>query len=330
MTKWKPAKRVPMLGNGPRFQLGQVQALPVLIRWGLPWILTAGGIALTSYIAANALPKVPINKDKIGLAAAFAGGGFTAYFLSGTMPDEWKPLAYAAAVAGIAGGAYFLFSTPEKTEADRATASPGVKPEEVIPKYTPGPMLQNFVVQEDPKQTKTNGVWRQPHGDQTYDVLVSNNSKQPFTFFTGARIYGDNQVLLYRSPTVTPVYGRTKTTIAPGGAQETVKVTVPSPSNWGTPRYDAEGFAIDFEFFREQTDPTPFKVSNAIPIVYSYLSGLESLLGQTNLHGETKPIVMVEVHDEMDPYHVMGCKKCKRKKKKAPFSLPQGRIVYNS
>lgn len=36
----------------------------------------------------------------------------------------------------------------------------------------------------------------------------------------------------------------------------------------------------------------------------------------------------VELHDEWNAAHVLGCKKCKRKKKK-PFSLPQGRIVYN-
>lgn len=29
-----------------------------------------------------------------------------------------------------------------------------------------------------------------------------------------------------------------------------------------------------------------------------------------------------EFHDELDINHVMGCAKCKKKKKKAPFTLP--------
>lgn len=328
MTKWKPAKRVPMLGNGPRFQLGQIQALPVLVRWGLPWLLTAGGIALTSYVATKAVPDIPINKQKIGLSAALAGAGFTAYFLSSTIPDNYKPIAYAAAVAGIAGGAYFLFSTPEKTEADRVTASPNIAPEQVVPKYTPGPMLQNFVVQEDPKQTQTNGRWRQPFGNQTFDVLVSNNSSQPFTFFTGVRVYDSDQVLLYASPQIDPAYGRAKTTVAPGG-QEVVKVTLPRPGNWGGPDTSGHDLALEFNFFRQQNDPNPFKVSNSIPINYSLFSGAESILGQTNLRGETRPIVSVEVHDEMNPQHVMGCKKCKRKKKKTQlYTLPTVPLTY--
>lgn len=313
MTKWKPAKKAPMLGNGPKFMLGQVQALPVLIRWGLPWILTAGGIALTSYVATKAIPDIPINKQKIGLAAALGGGGFTAYLLSSSMPDDWKPLAYAAAVAGIAASAYFLFTPPEGT--DRVTPSGKVTPGQVVPDYTPGTLLQNFVIMDDPKQTQTNGTWRQPFSDQTFDVLVSNESSQPITFFTGVKVYGENNTLLYTSPIAAPKYGRAKTTIGPG-SQDAVKVTIPSPSNWGGPKNPGQSQGVEFEFFRAQNDTTPFKVSNSIPIYYTFASGLESILGQ------------VEVHDEMNPDHVIGCKKCKKKKKK-PFSLPQGNIVYN-
>jgi len=325
MTKWKPVKKVPMLGNAPRIMLGQIQALPVLVRWGLPWLLTAGGIALTSYVATKAVPDVPINKQKIGLAAALGGGGFTAYLLSSTLPDDWKPLAYAAAVAGISASAYFLFSTPEKTEADRITASPHIKPDETIPQYTPGPMLQNFVVEADPKQIQTNGTWRQPFGNQTFDVLVSNNSNQPFTFFTGVKVYGSDQVLMYTSPASAPTYGRTKTTVAAGG-QEAVKVTIPKPTDWEGAKNPGSDTALQFEFFRQQTDPSPFKTSDAIPIYYTFASGLESILGVNR----TSPIAPVEVHDEMNPYHVMGCKKCKRKKKypAQQFSLPTVPLIY--
>lgn len=39
--------------------------------------------------------------------------------------------------------------------------------------------------------------------------------------------------------------------------------------------------------------------------------------------------VTVEFHDELDINHVIGCKKCRRKKKKpAPFQLPTVPIVY--
>jgi hypothetical protein len=320
MTKWKPAKRVPMLGNGPRIMLGQIQALPVLIRWGLPWLLTAGGIALTSYVATKAVPEIPINKQKIGLAAALGGGGFTAYLLSSTMPDDWKPVAYAAAVAGISAGAYFLFSTPEKTDADRVTPSPRINSDEVIPQYTPGPMLQNFLVQTDPKQIQTSGTWRQPFGNQTFDVLVSNNSNQPFTFFTGVKMYGSDQALMYTTPTSAPTYGRTKTTVAPG-AQEVVKVTIPKPADWDGAKNPGNDNALQFEFFRQQTDPTPFKISDAIPIYYTYASGLEAILGVNT----TRPSGPVEFHDETNPYHVMGCKKCRGKKKKPKpmvYTLP--------
>lgn len=316
MTKWKPAKKVPMLGNGPRFMLGQIQALPVIIRWGLPWLLTAGGIALTTYVATKAVPDIPINKQKIGLAAALGGAGFTAYLLSSTMPDDWKPLAYAAAVAGISASAYLLFTPAEG--ADRLTPSAKVAPGQVVPDYTAGTLLQNFVVLDDPKQTQTNGIWRQPFSDQTFDVLVSNESPQPITFFTGAKVYGENNTLLYTTPITTPKYGRVKTTLA-AGAQEAIKVTIPSPSNWGGPKNPGQSQGIEFEFFRQQNDTAPFKVSNSIPIYYTFASGLESILGQ------------VEVHDEMDPNHVIGCKKCRGKKKKSNpivYTVPTVPVIY--
>lgn len=320
MTKWKPARKTPMIGNAPRVILGQIQAAPVLIRWGLPWLLTAGGIALTSYVATKALPDIPINKSKIGLAAALGGGGFTAYLLSSTVPDDMKPIAYAAAVIGISGAAYFLF-TPS-ADAGRITPSGEVSSGQGVPNMSPGVMLQNFVVQDDPKQLQTNGNWRQPFGDQTFDVIVENKSPQTVTFFTGAKVYGADNTLLYTTPAVAPTYGRTKTTIAPGG-QEAVKVTIPSPNNWGGPKNTDASWGIEFEFFRQQNDVNPFKVSNSIPIVYTFASGLEKFLGATS------PLRPVEVHDERDPYHVMGCKKCKRKKKSQPYTLPQANLIYN-
>lgn len=47
------------------------------------------------------------------------------------------------------------------------------------------------------------------------------------------------------------------------------------------------------------------------------------------LDSQVQPLTPMVLHDEWNPVHVMGCKKCKRKKRKTPFSLPQGRIVYN-
>lgn len=334
MTKWKPAKRVPMLGNGLRFKIGQGPLIPLevaaagglwsgLVTWVLPWLAVSGGIALTSYATSKSLPSVPINKKNIALASALIGGGGTSYFVGQGLSDAYRPWAYAAAVAGIAAGTYLLFSTPDTTEADRATASPQIKPEEVIPKYTPGPMIQDFHVETDPTQDKTAGTWRQPFGNQTFDVFVTNNSNQAFTFFTGVKVYGSNQVVMYTSPTSAPIYGRTKTTVAPG-KQEVIKVTIPKPTNWNGPLNPGEDNALQFEFFRQQTDPTPFLISDAIPIYYTPFSGLESILGVNR----TSP---VEVHDEMNPYHVMGCKKCRGKKKKPKpmvYTLPTVPLTY--
>lgn len=45
---------------------------------------------------------------------------------------------------------------------------------------------------------------------------------------------------------------------------------------------------------------------------------------------ENQVPVTVEFHDELDINHVIGCKKCKKKKKKIsqPYQLPTVPIIY--
>lgn len=273
MTKWKPAKKVPMLGNGIRHQLGIPAVVPVIVKWGLPWLLTAGGIAVTSLVASKSIPEVPINKKNIAVASALAGAGLTSFFLSDTIPDGWKPVAYAAAVAGIAGGAYFLFKEPALLPVPDIIPSKRVAPESQVPPWAPGQLLEAFTVFVDPDQPNTGGSRRWLYGDQNYEVIVKNESNTPITFFVGAEVYTAGATRLYRSPGPSDVkYGRKKVTLAPSnqeGNDKRVIVTVPElKGTWWESGY-SNGIGVNFEFFRQGDDNAAFKVSESMPIHFS-------------------------------------------------------------
>lgn len=333
MNKWKPAprkgamlsNRSPQLGAGPL-----AAAVPILIKWGLPFVAWAGGAFVATKIVSSAVPDVPINKGKIGLSSAFIGGGLTSYFLSEGLPEAWRPISYALAVAGVAAGTYLLL-TPEEKEDPRTLPGGYVPPAQVVPAYTPAPMIQNFSVFADPRQPNTGGDRRWPYGDQTYEVLVTNKSDKDLTFFVGVSMWvdsdknlGDN-VLIYRTPNVLPVYGRQKVTILrPGipteGREKRIDVIVPSFSDIGT-KANLTGLrkdvAVQFQFFRQQNDMEPFKVSDAFTISYTLMSFMSGSNG-------------AEFHDELDINHVIGCKKCKRKKRRPEneVGLPTVPLVY--
>jgi hypothetical protein len=275
-TTWKPAAaKRPMLTNGLSGpQLGQWQ--PVLIsaaRWLLPWLAVSAGVALTSNVAKNALPEVPINKKNIALASALMGAGATSYFISEGISDQYKPWAYAAAVAGIASGLYYLFQEPSPESAPEIIPSKTVPPNQQVPAWSPSQMLEAFTVYVDPDQPNTGGTRRWPTSDQNYEVVVKNESSKPLTFFVGAEVYGVGSKRLYRSPdSKDPKYGRKKVTLAPTGQpgnDTRVILTVPPiEGTWWQSGY-GEGIAVDFEFFRQGDDTAPFKVSESIPIHYT-------------------------------------------------------------
>jgi hypothetical protein len=275
MTKWKPAKRVPMIGNG-RAQMGQVgPIIATAARWLIPWLAVSGGMALTSYTASKALPNVPINQKNIGISSALIGAGTVAYFISEKLPDTQKPFGYAAAVGGIAAGLYFLFKEPSPEPTPDIITSKYIPPGQEVPPWTPGQMQEAFAVYADPDQPNTGGTRRWLTGDQDYEVVVKNETNSPVSFFVGAEVYEKGSTRVYRTPRQSdPKYGRKKVTLAPAGQKgndERVILTVPSIKGSWWESYAGPGVAVDFEFFRQADDNAPFKVSEPISIQYSFL-----------------------------------------------------------
>lgn len=276
MTKWKPAKRAPMLGNGRRTQMGQ--AGPIIAsaaRWLLPWLAVSGGMALTSYTASKALPSIPINQKNIALSSGLVGAGTVAYFVSEKLPESQRAWGYAAAVAGIASGLYFLFKEPSPEATPDIIPSKYIPPGQEVPAWAPGQMQQAFTVYVDPDQPNTGGSRRWLTGDQDYEVVVKNETSSPVSFFVGAEVYQAGSTRLYRSPGPSdPKYGRKKVTLAAAGQpgnDARVVVTVPSLKGSWWDSYTGPGVAVDFEFFRQGDDNTAFKVSDPISIQYSFL-----------------------------------------------------------
>lgn len=274
MTKWKPAKK-PMLGNG-RVQMGVVGPIvATAARWLLPWLAVSGGMALTSYTASKALPNVPINQKNIGISSALIGAGTVAYFISEKLSEAQKPFAYAASVGGIAAGLYFLFKEASPEPTPDIIPSKYIPPGQEVPAWTPGQMQQAFTVYADPDQPNTGGSRRWLSGDQNYEVVVKNDTSSTVSFFVGAEVYEAGSTRLYRSTNQSdPKYGRKKVTLAPAGQpgnDARVIVTVPSIKGSWWESYAGPGVAVDFEFFRQAEDNTPFKVSEPIAIQYSFL-----------------------------------------------------------
>lgn len=275
---WKPAPhKAPMLGNG-RAQMGLVAAIPIgwkiLLNVGLPLVIGAGAIALTSSTVKSAVPEIPINKKNIGIAALLGGGGLAGYYLSDMLPEGYKPVGYAIAVAGIASSLYFLFKAPAVGDSAEIIPSHVVTTSERVPPWSPSQMIEVFTVFADPDQPNTGG-WRRFPGDQEYEVIVRNESNQPITFFTGLELYGRGLTRIFRSPGPSnPTVGRKKVTLAPSGspgASQAIRLTIPENYQRQNiiPLY--KDLAVNFEFFRQGNDEQPFKVSESFPITYGFV-----------------------------------------------------------
>jgi len=319
MTKWKPAKKVPMLGNGPRLHLGQVQAaVPILIRFGLPFIAWAGGAYLASLIVAKAVPDVPINKKNLGLASALIGGGLTSYYLSETFSQDWKPAAYAGAVAGIAAGLYCLFQEPAAPEPPSPTGSSILPPSSnnPVPNEPPGWLASRLSIMLDPRQDRTGGTVRNMLIDQPFAFSIRNQGKDPLSFFVGLEIRDDEGQVVFKSKPEPSEVGMKLMTVPAGDVRN--ETLLSNPINFWFP----QTVSVAVNVYRNRDDSTPAIVSSPISIKMVYPGG--GFLGS-----EAVPLGPIELHDEMNPNHVIGCKKCKRKKKRTSFSLPQGRVVYN-
>ncbi len=340
MTKWKPAKKAPMIGNAPKIHLGQVQAaVPILIRWGLPFIAWAGGAYLATAILSKAVPDVPINKKNLGLASALVGGGLTSYFLSPTISEHWRPAAYAGAVAGIAAGLYFLFQEPSPPAPESPAANLAKEnlpsscqiPGSQKPNENMAPALSGIRVDLDLEQDKLGGLKRNKYADQDFAFTLRNLTNDTKCFYVGldVRDVSGNPVTdpdydsfpSGMSPIGPSLYARKQVTLLPGETKaETLKM--PALGSYWSP---VTGFntTVQVDLFRNLRDVSPFQQSNVINVVF--VPPWSAWMGQSTI-----PLVPIEIHDERDPYHVMGCKKCKKKKKSQPFTLPQANIVYNA
>jgi hypothetical protein len=228
--RYRPA----MMGNvHPAFraQMGIAPAVAVAVKWGLPWLLTAGGIAVTAVAAKSVFPDVPINKEKIGLAALLGGAGVTSYFLSDAIPEGWRPVSYGVAVAGIATAAYLLF-TPD--EPDVVTPPSIIQP----PTATPGQEASKaplgipagLLIELPEQQSTTGGTIRSALTEQQFEVNIVNNSDKTWQPFIGLAIYDSDGRLVWASDKRDPIYGRKQLTVHP---KTGIRVNLLAPSMSG-------------------------------------------------------------------------------------------------
>jgi hypothetical protein len=272
--------RPPMMGNvHPAFraQMGIAPAVAVAVKWGLPWLLTAGGIAVTAVATKNIFPNVPINYEKIGVAALLGGGGVAAYLMSSTLPEDWRPVSYAAAVAGVAVAAYVLFSPGPPPDLKPPTE--GV-PGNTAPlgqdffdptKVAPGPLKEMFRIELPRSQSRTGGTGKSTLTPQTYEIFLENRSDRTLSPFVGLAIYDEDFRRIWWSPSRDPVYGRKMYTLAPGERQS-VTLMVP-PFAPVTSWWKAGGGPVwvRAQIFVRRDDPirTPAMESEDIPIDYA-------------------------------------------------------------
>lgn len=262
-----------MMGNLHQAFRPQMGFLPLAIaaKWGLPWLLTAGGIAVTALAAKQVLPDLPINDEKIGLAALLGGAGVASYMISDIVPEGWRSIPYAIAVAGVAGAAYFLFSRKEKSliKADQRIPGSGIPPVDLqVPKGSPGleARLLEIII---PSATE----WRSGFRAQTYRFIVRNLSGQSMTFYAGLSIYDASdlpsagQLLARTLISKDPPYGRTEITLPPyvsGEKDRYVEISTPairSPF--------LQPVAVELELFRYYGEKEPFKRSEPLQVMLS-------------------------------------------------------------
>lgn len=267
-------QRPTMMGNlHPAFraQMGIAPALMVAAKWGLPWLLTAGGIAITALTAKSLVPDLPINEEKIGLAALLGGTGVASYMISDIVPEGWKAIPYAIAVVGVASASYFLFSRKAASlaKADQRLPGSGIPPRELqVPTGSPGleARLLEIII---PSETELRSGFR----SQTYRFIIRNLSGKPMTFYAGLSVYDASShtsagELLWRTLiSKDPPYGRIEVTLLPyvGGEKDLyVEVSTPPISS-----AFAQPVAVELELFRYFGDKEPFKRSAPLDVTLS-------------------------------------------------------------
>lgn len=284
MTKWKPAKRVPMISNGPRFMLGQGPLIPAeagilaaAMRWFIPFAAVSGGMWLTSNAVKSSFPEIPLNKENLGWASALAGVGTAAYFIAKPLEGTAQAIAYTAMAASLGAAGYLLFK-PSTVGLPTKTQNGKVPVNEELPEL--GYLHKNFIVTMPVDQPTTNGPIRSVFFDQEYEFQVTNYFDHQVSFFAGVVLTNaDNMSLIYKTQaTNEPTYGRKAFTVPADGLPHTFKIKVPKldpRSNW------AKGFALGQDVdvvtqtFRTLGDTVSLIESNPIGVRYG-LSGIET------------------------------------------------------
>jgi hypothetical protein len=263
----------PMLANS-RIQLGFVAAAApmgwaLVANIGVPLLIGAGIIAITGTAVKSAIPEIPINRDKIGVASLVGGGGVAAYYLSGLLPENWKPVAYFGAVAGLALSGYFLFSPGEKKPPEQPVSAT-ILPREVpvgqeVQQAPPGWLSNLLVVQLDPRQERTGGSTRGMFKDQEYAFASRNQSNVKLSFFAGLDIRDDGLNSIFRSRPEPTSIGRKMFAIPSGGTL--AETLMAPPINFWFP----QTITVTVQFFRKRDDLQPFLESDPIPVKMAYL-----------------------------------------------------------
>lgn len=266
---WKPAAyRAPMLSNR-RYEMGNPLALavPILIRWGLPFLLVSGGMLLTTGAAKQAFPNVPFNQENIGISSLLGGIGVASYMFADVLPEEYKGIGYAIGVLGVGSSLYLLFQKPEK----KSSYTKEPDPDNIVPSYYSSVPPLNIYV--DPEQRNVGGLrrWLNPlsSGGEDFEVQVKNLSRNELTFYVGleAFIEGPNGIQrIHRSPEKDPYYGRKEETLAPM-EERNIVLSLPFIDKI----QQAKDFAVDFEFFRRPGDQQAFHTTGALPMTSTVL-----------------------------------------------------------
>lgn len=275
---WKPAsQRSPMIANGlGRHSLGQAQlAIPliaILTRFALP--LAAGAAiygVLSNKEQATGDPKT-LGIDNWRIAySALAGGIGTAAWLGGSiLPENVRPISTAVGVLGTAVAVSVLFWPVPGDQEEKPSQLPAstIRPDKQAPVLAPYPLSK--VLSIVPTTESREDYWRSIFKDQTYTMIVRNDSDREIQFYAGLHVYWEDiSDWIFKSPPLDPKYGRKLVKVPPHG-EVVEELTAPSVGGfWKAP---LGNMAVSFEAFRERDLQDPFIISEAFPI-YAYYVG---------------------------------------------------------